>query len=139
MARRIGRVRVELSRFSPQFITAKKFSVGWWYSRDPVKPTPLWAFGNEFGLLCVVAHRNESDAMDEAADLGFLDQQRMSAEDEAEYESQGWEDSFIRLGNASEAFWSEYLWTDKVKLTPRLLAVLRKAEEAGASLLSEVI
>jgi len=77
--------------------------------------------GNEFGLLCVAYAHHEQDALDYAVDDGYLDSQLMSEEDFAEYESNGWHDSFAHLGNAGEPFWIEYLWikpaSERVRLT----------------------
>ena len=66
--------------------------------------------GNEFGLLCVAYAHHEQDALDYAVDAGYLDSQLMSPEDYAEYEANGWHDSFAHLGNVGEPFWTEYLW-----------------------------
>ena len=64
---------------------------------------------HEFGLICIAYGNYEYDALDHAADEGLLDSELMSAEDLEEYEANGWDDSFVRLGNASEAFWCEHL------------------------------
>jgi len=69
-----------------------------------------YLIGNEYGLLCVAYGDNEQEAIDNAVDEGFLDSELMSDEDHAEYDSEGWHDSYIYAGNAGEAFWSEYLW-----------------------------
>lgn len=66
--------------------------------------------GNEFGVLCVSYGNNEQESLDNAVDAGFLDCQLMSADDHAEYDANGWHDSYIYAGNAGEPFWSEYLW-----------------------------
>jgi hypothetical protein len=69
-----------------------------------------YLIGNEFGLICVAYGAYESDALDHAVDCGFMDSELMSDKDHAEYSSNGWDGSFICAGNASEPFWSEYLW-----------------------------
>jgi hypothetical protein len=69
-----------------------------------------YIIGNEFGTLCISYAANESDALDNAVNEGLMDQQLMSEEDHSEYESNGWDDSYCLLGNASEPFWSENLW-----------------------------
>ena len=69
-----------------------------------------YLIGNEFGLLCVSYGDHEQEAIDNAVDEGFMDSQLMSDEDHAEYASNGWDDSYIYAGGASEPFWSEYLW-----------------------------
>jgi hypothetical protein len=69
-----------------------------------------YLIGHELGLICVSYANNAQDALDYAVDAGYLDCQLMSDSDHAEYDSNGWHDSFIYAGNASEPFWSEYLW-----------------------------
>ena len=69
-----------------------------------------YLIGNEFGLLCVAYGDNEQAAIDNAVNEGFLDSELMSDEDHAEYDSEGWHDSYIYAGDAGEAFWSQYLW-----------------------------
>ena len=69
-----------------------------------------YLIGNEYGLLCVAYGDCEGDALDNAADIGYLDCQLMSDAAHAEYDSNGWHDSFICAGNASEPFRSDYLW-----------------------------
>lgn len=69
-----------------------------------------YLIGHELGLICVSYANNEQDALDYAVDEGFLDSERMTEEDHAEYDANGWDDSFIYAGNASEPFWSVYLW-----------------------------
>ena len=69
-----------------------------------------YIIGNEYGTLCVSYGGNECEALDHAVDAGFLDVQLMGEEDHEEYKRMMWEDSYTYLGNASEAFWTEYLW-----------------------------
>lgn len=69
-----------------------------------------YLIGNGFGLLCVSYGNNEQEALDNAVDEDYMDSERMSDADYKEYDANGWHDSFICLGNASEPFWSEYLW-----------------------------
>ena len=64
---------------------------------------------NQFGRIAIVYANTSADALDEAVDAGKLDSERMSEDDYLEYSANGWEDSFIHAGNASEPFWSEYL------------------------------
>lgn len=68
-----------------------------------------YAICNEFGVIAFAHANNEQDAIDEAVDAGKLDSELMSEADHAEYESNGWDDSYILAGNASEPFWSECL------------------------------
>jgi hypothetical protein len=68
-----------------------------------------YAIYNEYGAIAFVYADNEQDALDTAVNCNCLDSEMMSAEDHAEYESKGWDDSFCLLGNASEPFWCEYL------------------------------
>ena len=69
-----------------------------------------YLIGNEYGLLCVAYGDCEGYALDNAVDAGYMDCQLMSDEDHAEYEGNGWNDSFIYAGNEGSPFWSEYLW-----------------------------
>lgn len=66
-----------------------------------------WAIFNEYGLIALSFESNEQDALDDAADAGRLDSCRMSDEDAAEYESKGWDVSY--LGNACEPFNLDYI------------------------------
>ena len=75
---------------------------GYWYNKR-------YAICNEFGPIAFVHADCEQMALDEAVDAGKMDSERMSDEDYQEYDSNGWDDSFILAGNASEPFWSEYL------------------------------
>ena len=69
-----------------------------------------YLIGNEYGLLCVSYGDYEGSALDNAVDDGYMDSERMSDADHAEYDANGWHDSFIYAGNASEPIWSNYLW-----------------------------
>jgi len=66
--------------------------------------------GNEFGVRCVSYANHEQEALDHAVNEGFLDADIMSEEDHAEYDKNGYHDSFCYAGNASQPIWSEYLW-----------------------------
>ena len=68
-----------------------------------------YAISHEFGVFILVHADNEQDAFDIAADSGKLDVQLMSDDDYQEYDSNGWDDSFMCLGNASQPFWSEHI------------------------------
>ena len=69
-----------------------------------------YIIGNEFGTLGVSYGWDERDALDHAADAGLLDCHLMGEEDHTEYSKNQWDDSYTHLGNASEPFWTEYLW-----------------------------
>jgi len=69
-----------------------------------------YLIGHEFGLICVSYGNNEQEAIDNAVDDGLMDCQLMSNEDHAEYNTNEWHDSYMYAGNASEPFWTEYLW-----------------------------
>ena len=69
-----------------------------------------YLIGNEFGLLCVSYGYDERWALDSAVDAGYMDSELMADADHAEYEANGWHDSFIYAGNANEPFWAEHLW-----------------------------
>jgi len=69
-----------------------------------------YLIGHEFGLICVSYGNNEQEALDNAVDSGYMDSERMADSDYKEYDANGWHDSFIYAGNASEPFWANYLW-----------------------------
>ena len=69
-----------------------------------------YLIGHEFGLLCISYGHNEQEALDNAVDEGYMDSELMSEKDYQEYDSNGWHDSFVCAGNASEPFWCEHLW-----------------------------
>ena len=83
--------------------------------RSMMRDPKAYAIGHEFGLITIVYADCDQDAIDEAVDRGKLDCMKMSDEDYAEYESNGWDDSYICAGNASEPFWSEHLWLEQIK------------------------
>jgi len=68
-----------------------------------------WSVYSEHGEHGIVTGEHEQEALDNAVDEGLLDGLLMSPEDYAEYEANGWDDSYICLGSASEPFWSEHL------------------------------
>ena len=69
-----------------------------------------YLIGHEFGIICVSYGNCEQEAIDNAVDAGYMESELMSDADHAEYDSNEWHDSYIYAGNASEPFWSEYLW-----------------------------
>ena len=69
-----------------------------------------YLIGNEYGLLCISYARNEQEALDNAADEGYMDSELMCQKDCEEYESNGWHDSFKYAGNAGKPVWCEHLW-----------------------------
>ena len=76
-----------------------------------------WVISNQFGILYMVIGECEQTALDAAVDANAMDSEMMSDEDYAEYEREGWDDSYILLGNASEPFWCEYLYIECVATT----------------------
>ncbi|MDS1821079.1 hypothetical protein QX249_10445 [Vibrio parahaemolyticus] len=84
----------ELGEYNPHRVSA------WWVVNDHVK--------------CLAIGQHEQEAIDNCVDANLWDSLKMSDEDLEEYESNGWHDSFIRAGNASEAFWSENLVVRKI-------------------------
>lgn len=68
-----------------------------------------YAIHNEFGVIAIVYADHVQDAFDAAADAGALDSEKLSDEDYAEHIAEGWDDSYVLLGNASEPFASTYL------------------------------
>lgn len=91
--------------------------------------TRLFVVGDEMGANCAVWADNESDALDEAADQGWLDYLKPDPEDWAAM-SEAEQGDFVLLGNASEPFDGQYLWLRKVDLSAqgaRLLCLLAEA------------
>ncbi|WP_210499582.1 hypothetical protein [Vibrio crassostreae] len=84
----------EVGEYNPHGMSA------WWIENDHVK---VMALGS-----------NEQEAIDNAVDAGFWDSLKMADDDLAEYEQNGWDDSYIRAGNASEAFWAENVSIKKI-------------------------
>ena len=74
-----------------------------------------YAICNEFGVIAFVNADHEQEALDIAADRDKLDCQLMSSVDYVEYRDNGWDDSYILAGNASEPFWSEYLSIKQIR------------------------
>ena len=68
-----------------------------------------YIIAHELGTICVSYGNNEQEALDNAIDWGFMDNEVMSKEDYEEYSSNGWDDSYIIAGNASEPIWCNYL------------------------------
>lgn len=87
----------------------------------------LYIIGNEYGPLVAVWASHEQDALDEATDAGKLNSFLMSAEDQAEYEREGWDVAY--LGNAGEAANLDYAWIHRVthaEMTPALIERFRR-------------
>ena len=87
-----SQIKKRIANFSDKPYTSKRFGIC-----------------NEFGLIAIVYADCKQDALDDAVNNGKLDSQIMSQEDYAEYESNGWTDSFCYAGNAGEPIWTEYL------------------------------
>ena len=81
-----------------------------------------YLIGNEYGLLCVSYGDNEGDALDNAVDAGYMDSELMSDADHAEYDANGWHDSYIYAGSASEPFWCNHLWIKPASERERVAA-----------------
>lgn len=76
-----------------------------------------YVVSNELGPIAIAYADSEQDALDEAADAGKLDSQLMSDSDYQEYSENGWDDSYLLAGNASEPFWQEYLGIQEITRT----------------------
>lgn len=81
------------------------------YKEGEYNPHHVKAFAicNEFGHRCIAIGSYEQEALDNAVNENLLDSELMSEEDHTEYDQNGWHDSFIYAGNASEPFWCEYM------------------------------
>ena len=73
----------------------------------------VWLVRQEYVSLLVAAP-NEQEALDSAVDAGLWDCFLMCEAYYAEYSENGWDDSFIHAGNASEPFWCENLYIQQV-------------------------
>ncbi len=73
-----------------------------------------YAIGNEYGILAITYADCAQEALDEALDAGRLDGDLMSPEDYEEAVANGWHDSYMLLGNASEPVWSQYLTVNEI-------------------------
>ena len=71
----------------------------------------LVSFG--YGYFLVAAY-HEQDALDILADESMIDGFMMDESDYKEYSANGWDDSYILLGNASEPFWCENLHIEQI-------------------------
>jgi hypothetical protein len=91
-AHRIHALRRCIANFEDRGLTDRKFAIY-----------------NEYGLIAIAYADHEQEALDAACDAGKLEGQMMSEEDYAEYMANGWDDSYMHVGNASEPIWSEYL------------------------------
>lgn len=71
----------------------------------------VYAINNEFGVIAIVYADCAQDALDEAADAGKLDCQKMDDSDYEEYVNEDGEhdDCLLIAGNACEYFWQHYL------------------------------
>ena len=86
----------------------------------------VYVISHEFGELCISTGNNEAEALDNAADDGKLTGELMSDADRLEYESNGWDDSYITLGNDSAVYWCENMHIAQVEVTlDPVYAVLR--------------
>ena len=72
-----------------------------------------WLIQNDH-IATVALGDHEQDAIDNVVDSGAWDSLMMSDEDLNEYQSEGWDDSYLTAGNASEAFWCENLNITKI-------------------------
>jgi hypothetical protein len=76
-----------------------------------------WLLHDHGFVLAVVFADCLQDALDAAVDAGKLDGLMLSAEDHAQYESDGWDVAY--LGNASEPFDIESLGVEELPNPPR--------------------
>lgn len=81
-----------------------------------------YLIGNEYGLLCVAYGDYEGTALDNAVDAGYMDSELMSDAEHEEYASNGWYDSFVYAGNASEPLWQTGLWINLASERERVLS-----------------
>ena len=63
---------------------------------------------------CLSIGDNICVAVDNCVDNNLWDSMLMSQDDYKEYNGNGWHDSYIQAGNASEPFWCEHLRITKI-------------------------
>jgi hypothetical protein len=104
------RLNGSIERQAKRLLTINGFSAGE-YNPHRVK---AWLIHNEVYYSFIAIGSSEQEAIDNCVDSNLWDHMKMSDEDLQEYEENGWDDSFIRAGNASEAFWSENLFIEEI-------------------------
>lgn len=72
----------------------------------------LYVIGHVFGVVCATWGRSEQDALDEAADRGWLDAFQLDDPPDQTAED---DENIIRLGNASEPFNGSDMWIGTVQ------------------------
>lgn len=68
----------------------------------------VWLVQNDH-ITCLAIGSHEHDALDNIVNSDLWDSLQLSEEDYQEHLIEGWDDSYILLGNACEPFYSEYL------------------------------
>jgi hypothetical protein len=100
-----------------------------------------WIIGNEMGPSCVVWARSIGDALDEAADSGFLDADLVDMDEYLEM-TEAEQGDYSCLGSASEPYQAWYWWYRDAWLEyqpTELLCLISEARGADADTLEELV
>ena len=103
-------VNGSIQRQANRLLTINGFGSGE-YNPHRVK---AWLIHNEIYYSFIAIGTCEQDAIDNCVDSNLWDHLQMSDEDYQEYQENGWDDSYITAGNASEAFWAENLYIEVI-------------------------
>lgn len=97
-------------RQGKRLMTVNGFSDGE-YNPHRVK---CWLVRNEH-VSCLAIGSSEQDAIDNCVDSNLWDSLQLDPDTYQEYDQNGWDDSFILAGNASEPFWAENLFINEIE------------------------
>jgi len=75
--------------------------------------TSAWLIQNDHTTTVAIGD-HEQEAIDNAVDAGAWNSLLMTETDHTKYDTNGWRDSFMYAGNASEPFWCENLHITKL-------------------------
>lgn len=106
------RLSGSIERQAKRLLAINGFSKGD-YNPHRVK---AWLIHNEIYYSFIAIGSSEQEAIDNCVDSNLWDHMLMDTDDFLEYESKGWDDSYITAGNASEAFWAENLFIKEIEL-----------------------
>jgi len=106
------RLNGTIERQAKRLLAINGFSKGE-YNPHRVK---AWLIHNEVYYSYIAIGSCEQEAIDNCVDSNLWDHMKMTDEDYQEYDSNGWHDSFIQAGNASEPFWAENLFIEAIEI-----------------------
>lgn len=106
------RLNGSIQRQAKRLLAINGFSTGE-YNPHRVK---AWLIHTEGYFSFIAIGSSEQEAIDNCAYSNLWDFCKMSDEDHQEYDQNGWHDSFVYAGNASEPFWAEHLYISEITL-----------------------